>query len=419
MTDGDRYLTIALAVALQIAVTLPIGEYGLRLAISDLFLPSTVWTLLLIVRWDFGSDGLIRVPGAHWWLLAISIAISFGLARGWAAVGEVSQWALVNKWLGWFVLAGYFLAAAFLARELRDDFRRLFLASFLYTTAAVAAAGLVAYPILFTYRTLPVFVQDHRLTGLMQNSNAFGFLLVVALLLCLATWRGRWALALPSIYLTGIWFTASRGAMIAAVAGLAALLFKRRDLWTPTASSVAIAGLAAMLVTVITIAPFPSMLFDANKPGLTRSWTEAIGERQIGLLGSERTQINSHDIITRMNATTTAAKSIAENPLFGVGLGTFVHQLKRQDSKVSRTLHNSALWLVTELGVIGAAPWIGFLIVCLIAFYKRSGDPLSVGMFAVAVAFMAASIAGEFLYQRHLWFLLGMSLALPNTKRYA
>jgi hypothetical protein len=34
-------------------------------------------------------------------------------------------------------------------------------------------------------------------------------------------------------------------------------------------------------------------------------------------------------------------------------------------------------------------------------------------MVAVAAAFMAMSMTGEFLYQRHLWLLLGMAVALP------
>ena len=33
-----------------------------------------------------------------------------------------------------------------------------------------------------------------------------------------------------------------------------------------------------------------------------------------------------------------------------------------------------------------------------------------------AVAFMAMSLTGEFLYQRHLWLLLGMALASPALK---
>ena len=210
--------------------------------------------------------------------------------------------------------------------------------------------------------------------------------------------------------------------MAATAMGLAVLLFKRRDLLRPAVAAAAVAVLAATFVTVITIVPFSSMqIFQrtAGGPGQARGWSEIIGERQIGLLGSERTQLRSHDVITRLNATVAAGNAIAENPLFGIGLGSFIHRIRRQESKVSRTIHNSALWLVTELGVIGAAPWVGFLFVCLFAFHRRTDDPLSAGMFAVAAAFMTASLAGEFLYQRHLWFLLGATLAIPNARRYA
>lgn len=397
-------VAIAMAAALQIAATLPIGDYGIRVALSDLILPFAILAIIYISWQERMFPVNLRVAGAAWWFCAITAAMTVALVVGYRATGEIGGWALVNKYFGWFMLMGYFAAGAALAGLGGAPARDRFLDWFLIAAAWTAGLGALAYPLLFHLHKAPVFVADYRLTGLFQNSNAFGFLLAVAFCLYVATRpRRRWWL-IPPAYLCGIWFSGSRGAVLAAVVGAVALAFARRDTIRPMLGALIVAALAAGAITAATLATLAG---------------QEQGRRAIGSTGSERTSGSGRTTLQeRKQMTQDALAMFGASPWFGAGLGTFAWTVERTatDRNAPRTIHNSALWLLTEFGIVGAAPMIGFLLACLIAFWLARGEPISAGMFAVAAAFMAGSLASEFLYQRHLWFLLGFTLAIPQPR---
>lgn len=70
-----------------------------------------------------------------------------------------------------------------------------------------------------------------------------------------------------------------------------------------------------------------------------------------------------------------------------------------------------------ETGLVGTVCVAGFLLMTLRYLYLGREDPFLIGMVAVSAAFIAMSVTGEFLYQRHLWLLLGMALAVPPVLR--
>ena len=397
------FIIAAMAVTMQIAATLPIGDYNeIRVTLSDILLPAALIEIAWISRQRHIFPLNLRVAGARWWLLAITAAMTIALIIGVHATGKLSGWQ-VKKYLGWFVLVGYFALGAALSGIGGASARKRFLDWFLLTAAWTAGLSVLAYPVLFYHYQLSAFVYAGRLTGLFQNSQAFGVLLAVAFCLHVATRPRRLWWLIPPAYLCGIWFSGSRGAMLAVAAGAVALAFVRRDTIRPMAGALMIAAVAAGTITGATT---------AMKQGNLQA------KKSIGIVGGDRLAVKSGTIQYRRQMTKNAVAMFKEAPWFGVGLGTYVWNYERTvtDRHTPRHIHNSALWLLTEFGVVGAAPIIGFLFVCLIAFWRTRSDPLSVGMLAVAVAFMAASVGENFLYQRHLWFLLGLGLAISQPK---
>ena len=394
MTFEIRAFAVALALALQVQVTLPIDAAGLGPALSDLLLPVLVpffaWLMIRLSRhfeW--------RVPGTAWWLVAITGVMSLALVIGYLRQGHWSSWALLNKWCGWLILVAYFLVGGAIVRTGGVALRSLFLKAFLISLAIVAGANVLAMPWLLPHYTLPIGIEFGRATGAMRNANAFGFLACVGVLILLATnvEKGS-ALHLVPI-LSALWFTSSRGAALALLAGIVSLLALKRRGLKPVARMIALA------LPVIAIVTAASVAVDPMRRDQARS-----GDMAVGFLSSNRFDPNAFTVAERRGQHEQAVDLFLDAPMLGQGLGFFV-------DATGRTLHNSFLWLVLELGVIGTVAVVGFLLLAVRALYLGRADSFVLGMVPVSIAFMIMSLTGEYLYQRHLWVLLGMALAVP------
>lgn len=392
MAIEGRPLVIVLAVALQIQITLFVFSSDVRVALSDLVLPLLV--CVFGYRLMRSQSGIVwRISGMTWWLLAITAGFCIALVTGYWTLGLWSSWAVVNKWCGWFALAAYFVVGGAIVRLGGAAERQTFLKAFLLTAAIVAGLNILALPWLLPAYTLPVGIEFKRATGLMQNPNAFGFLLAVCVLLAFATVRPRTLYLYVVPLLAALWFSSSRGATLALAVGIGVLHVLRPESWRIVLRSLA---LAVLVIVVATTAMFAANIV---------SWNRVLdGRTTVGFLSVDRYDPNATTIREREAQNEQAAELFLEAPFLGHGLGYFV-------DRTGRTLHNSLLWLVLEMGLIGTLPMVGFLFAAVGALYFSRDDPFALGMVAVATAFMVMSVTGEFLYQRHLWVLLGMALA--------
>lgn len=388
-----------LVVLLQVQATLPVGDAGVRIALSDIFLPLLFVAAIAIGWWRFPDAFEPRLPGTAYWFLGLIAVLTLSLVIGFVNTKQWLAWAIVNKWIGFFLLVAYFVAGVAIVRAGDLASRNQVLRAFLVSAAAIAAINGVAMPWLMPEYTMPVGIQFDRATGLMQNANAYGFFLVVVMLLAIAM-RYRLWLCVPA-YLLSLWFTSSRGALIALVAGIAVLLaLSPRRMMVPLKPM----ALAVLLIGLISIV---AGLVDQHRVSAA---LEGFGP--IGYLSAERVDPESNSIAQRWRQTAGAIELIAEAPVFGHGLG---YVLKT----TGQTIHNSLLWLVVETGFVGAAVFTVFLVLAVRQLFLDRDDPFVLGMVAVSGAFVVMSLTGEYLYQRHLWFLLGVALAQTPGQQVA
>jgi O-antigen ligase len=306
----SRVLVAVIAMALQVQATLPLGASGVRIAVSDLFLPIG---LIYVGRCFITSPTRLqwRMPGVWWWLLGISLALSIALWVGYESSGHWLSWALYNKWVGWFALASYFIIGGVIGQACGTALRGEFLQIFLVTAAVIGLINSLAMPWLLPHYSLPIGIEFSRATGGMQNSNAFGFLLAVAVLLALATQK-QTLLYLPPL-LTALWFTASRGALFAIAIGLVVHFFLARRISKQELKALAITVVAIATVMMVSITIQPDSFAKAKR-----------GIAPIGFFSMERLDLDGNSFNDRENQNRTAISLFVEAPFFGQGIGYFV-----------------------------------------------------------------------------------------------
>ena len=121
-----------------------------------------------------------RIPGVTRWIAATSAVLALAIVHGWTVFGW-TDWAFVNKGLGWLMLLCYAVTGALIARRAQGaGFARL-LQTFAATasrsrrsisgwscwtsSASICSRGLV----------------ERRIAGLSQNPNAFALMLTLVL----------------------------------------------------------------------------------------------------------------------------------------------------------------------------------------------------------------------------------------------
>jgi hypothetical protein len=102
--------------------------------------------------------------------------------------------------------------------------------------------------------------------------------------------------------------------------------------------------------------------------------------------------------------------------LFGVGLGAF-----RPLSGMPCNTHNTYLWMLVEMGIVGLLVLLGALGAmmrqALRAVQESAGSDLAIGIVGSLAALLVWMAATEGLYQRHLWLLFALAVAPERTVR--
>jgi O-antigen ligase len=233
-----------------------------------------------------------------------------------------------------------------------------------------------------------------RLTALSQDANTLGSVLSLGFLALLGLSYGRnlgdggigllaW-IAFGSIA-AGIILTGSRGALLSLIAGILVLMTRRGQ------SS---GRIKAGFVAVFAIA---CLAWASYESGAVRDrWERALTKGN--LAGREK-------ILPE------AWKMFTEKPLMGWGpVSNLVELGRRFDGELLDT-HNSYLWVLTEAGLLGGAPFFVGLWFCWRAAWRaRHGAEGSLPLVLVTCVFMV-NMSITWLNRKQFWLVLAYAVA--------
>ncbi|WP_337875716.1 O-antigen ligase family protein [Elioraea sp.] len=365
------------------------------------------------------------------WMLLAAAAMGVAFLIGVARFG-VTPWALGNRLTGLALLAGYLSVGALAVggkRALRQLVQMLLLAAATVTVVHLCARiGTAAG--WFEIARLPPNFEAYAGN---RNAYAFQMLVVATVAAAYATvWaRGRRAIlsVLPmAMVLLGVWLSQSRAGLVTAAA-LVLLAFVSGRVHRRSLAQALVA--AAISVGVITIAPLLPAILDhigssfvsgLSKPAAVVATAPpaavvATAPPAPVVATAPPPALQPVSDGERWESLTRGLGLWLDHPLFGAGLGAFVHG-HLVETGTPLVIHNTLLWLLAEFGAVGTLPWLGlFLGAVLVALrhLDAAGSRWAVALLGVLGCFALFSLVHDILYQRVLWLLLGALLALPQA----
>ena len=389
---------------------------AIRVGTTDLLLPVFLGIGLFSLR-NVRYTELIStsLPHVWYWLAAISIWMLVSTVLGRSRTGEWFLWAILNKGVGWFVLVAYFIAGFWLGqRKTREH--AIFLRTFFAVGWCTSGFSLALF---FLDRSGLVPTDLYiRPQGFFGNPNAFGIAVAAQLIMQFA-FAARHQLFSATMHRIGIGvsllallYAGSRSAWLGFAVGSLMLLALRhwplRDIAFGLALAFILNTLAASIPTVVR----NNMEIPATESGQAPATSPYLYVNRDNVFSDS-------GVSDRIEATKIALRLWKQAPLTGTGLGGFLWERHRDGSDSAGTgIHNSALWLLIETGLVGFLLFGGFFIVALRSLViVAERTPLTIATAGMLFVLAAASIGTEVLYQRYGWFILGLGLAASGLRR--
>ena len=406
---------LAIAALIGFQVRLPTQTEALTVNLADPLAFLAAITFLTSWYTNRRHQTSWRIKGFEWGLVSFAAMILIGWANGYFQYGS-NQWAIFNRGFGLLIVLSYcFSGAMFAAFAGIDRSGLLFKAvltptivAYIFYFVAFSSAGL-SPEIMFDLKW-----EEGKFAGLIGNKNALAFLLV--LMLCVfasrtgtAAMRYRVPLIVVTLFLVAA--TGSRaGIAMALLAVLLAAVF-RGSTWRSLAriaGLVLAAGVIYWLGTGL-IGQSGPLFGDPAVQGATRAPT-VFGGLNFGNL----TLIQ----IDRAANMRLGLQMWLDNPIFGAGLGAFI-QSTQENFPLPLIIHNSALWVLAEMGLVGLALLLilpGIILwhlIKLVSGGSRFADMawVDAALIICLVCTLVFSQVHDILYQRVLWFVLGLLAA--------
>ncbi len=370
-------LPILVACLVFFQIHVPTNTTAINFNVADPF-AIICGVLFLLQAWRAGAPKW-RISGLELHILACTAVMTIGLFIGAAEIG-FTTWAVVNKYLGWFVLLAYGAAGAMAARV---DLEKTLL------TFAATGCAVVVFAIADMLLGRFGVVNAHFFNGFAQNSNAFAFLCLMMLVVGLT--MKRYMLTVTTLALIAIVLSGSRAGIGAAVLVLVTASVLIPGIWRDLIVAFAVTGLSLHALT----------FGQGNTGG--------------GIVGT-MTFVRPGSDAEHWTTVKNGLQMFVANMVWGAGLGRFIAQWK---GEYPLLIHNSAVWIMAEFGIVGAIAF--FTPVIRIAAQEiarfRKNDAAGYLLILVIAGFGAMSLFHELLYQRAMWFLLGAALiVLAKTK---
>jgi O-antigen ligase len=296
----------------------------------------------------------------------------------------LDQYELLNKDAGLFLPVLSYVAITSAIVEWSDVRRilRVFTWSVVIQNVAAVGGFLAAY---FLGVRNPFANYGVRLSGVLLDPNAYGGLLVMALVIVEA---GSWGPA-PLFHKKTLWFAR-------VTLGLGILFTFSRSAWVAL-------GLALLLLCVVKTRLVGRMLLAGliGAPCLLL----LMGQRFLPVF--EEMASRPKQVQGRFDLIHDAYAAFTGHPWFGGGIGSF----RMSEGEVA---HNSAMWFLADFGVVGLFVFLGFLGWFFVKgwyayrFAPTREQPVALAVLAAHAAMLGLAMGIEAFYQRHWWLAFGL-----------
>ncbi|MBX9846034.1 MAG: lysylphosphatidylglycerol synthase domain-containing protein [Xanthobacteraceae bacterium] len=330
-----------------------------------------------------------RVSWLSWHVATMTAAIVLSFLIGALSFG-LTDWAVFNRLLGWFVLLAYASTGALIAQAAGANGARICLNTFVGAVLGAAAIGLMMIAGQNAGHNLSPHLPVLPLEGLSGNRNGFAFLLVMALACTPVIGANPVVLALLGL---GIWFAGSFAGLGAAVLVVLAGALQG---YFPALALIKAAVLASA-----------AMLLFAAAPTLTATTGD---EATLSAL-----VYSDFSMAERLKSLSGGLKLFLQHPFFGAGLGAYMETQTQLGTPL--VIHSTPLWLLAEMGLAGFAAfaWFGWKLVrdSLACKDRREAAVLLLAI----LGFCAMSAVHDMMYQRSIWLLAGALLVTSAGRR--
>jgi hypothetical protein len=393
--------------------------YGETVVTANLADPIAILAgLSFVFHWSHAAQfqKMWRVKGMT---AALLIIVAAGLVSFFIGVSRygVTDWALINRFVGGALLTAYLMTGAGLVAFFHEKGMRLAGQTIVTVLIVISVMDVLVHliniPVLIDYYT---YLEENRLVslrdlaGFAQNRNIFVFMLLVGVafvtvMMADATKKQRLRYeVIAGLFAAAIYLTHSRSGIATGVVLFAVIGYYRwASIWRIAticlgfvlSIQIILPWSLSILKTMVGLKIFSGMTFFSpySDRGLIRKNIEMQADRLQSYMGGLEMWL--------------------DNFFFGGGLGAFIHQQIEQTG-VALVIHSTPLWLLAETGLVGfIAVLIAFVIVIRHLFKHPVRDwmPQDRGLFLLLIIMALMSIWHEMFYQRIFWLSLGIFAA--------
>ena len=437
ITAGLCFLT---ALSLQIQVTLFKSPtyLGLRINLTDLLVPFAGAAILatLLARKSLWPQW--RMPHVYAWMGALTALITLSLLHTHFTYGEISRWALVNKFGGWFVLVAIMGMGAWIASNATQKNLERFIKIFLAFGLFVVAHQL-AILLLDLFPSAKIWIEPYKyfrfpMAGFMANRNAFGLLFIctLAIATCFHFLQPRTA---PAFVVYGLYFllplflvfNSSRAVFLTLCLMLPALLIVlgRHNKRTALILMITIAAGALFSGTLLHDKKDQIFIFKNTPYEFLLHQSDTDDQDNALIAEGVRENIEYPGDSMRLVILKDAQTMFGENPILGNGLGSMLLYQEKTHGQMINLIDCTPLWILVEMGAIALLIFAAFYLRVAQSLYKawkedeEFSKTLHMSLMFLLFAFTFMSLFHEIMYTRFIWFFLGLGLALPARMRQA
>jgi len=402
------FLLIILACSFHFLVTLPIGEAGIRASLSDLIVLVLIFLMYYVGRENtiFNQNIRYLLP----WFFILSTWFTVSLINGYLYTEELMFWAIINKYLGWYVLFSYLLSGIFLWSFSTFKEQNLIIKYFVMTSWFVAIYAVVKY-ILAGVGIFNIGLEP-RISGFSGNSNAYGFLVATSLIVQIVYFKtgyifSKKAMSLGIVLcLFALMLSVSRSAWLGFSVACIGLIWMKR---IPVKETMYLFFISTLVLNIFLLSN-TNGYFKARDNRLNLDVVKV----DYAYVKEKFLTISDDSISQRLDTVKSGIEKWLEHPIKGIGLGSFYWNEVATNKEFPLTIHNTFIWLLVETGLVGVFLFLLFLLMLFSVLKKnidkKNDNNINVVAFSILLASLGTSISMEVMYQRQIWFLLGCAL---------